>query len=230
MDTRALLDSLLNSTQAAVKKGQNAAESRLGMPAEGEERDAMVKGLKTGALAAGAMALLLGTKTGRKVGGTALKLGSIAALGGLGYKAFQQWQSSQSQVETNDAPQFIDKLAPPQAQSRSISLLKAMIAAAKADGHIDAEERNKIMGQIEQAGLGADAEALIRGEIDKPLDPKAVAAEADSTESAVEIYLTSRLMIDRDNTMESAYLDQLANALSLDASLVEQLESEIAAS
>jgi len=56
----------------------------------------MLRGLGKGAAAAGALALLVGTKGGRRVTGTALKLGSLAALGGVGYTAYRNWQEKQS--------------------------------------------------------------------------------------------------------------------------------------
>ena len=49
---------------------------------------------KDNPLAAGALvAVLLGTDTGRQVGGAALKLGGIAAIGGLAYKAYQNYKN-----------------------------------------------------------------------------------------------------------------------------------------
>ncbi len=52
---------------------------------------------KDNPLAAGALvAVLLGTDTGRQVGGAALKLGGIAAIGGLAYKAYQNYKNGES--------------------------------------------------------------------------------------------------------------------------------------
>ena len=76
-----------------MQQGQTLAEQKLGIPAEGAERDSMLSGMKTGAAAAGILALLLGTRTGRKVTGLGLKVGSVAALGGLAYQMYQRWQA-----------------------------------------------------------------------------------------------------------------------------------------
>ena len=103
-----------------------------------------------------------------------------------------------------------------------------MIAAAKADGHIDSDEREKIRQQVQRFGLDDSAIATLKSELDKPLDPKDIAAGADSPEAAAEIYLASLLVIDVDNTMERAYLNALAQELKLSAELVRQLEADVA--
>ncbi|MFM2320470.1 MAG: hypothetical protein RLZZ215_3091, partial [Pseudomonadota bacterium] len=91
MDINHLLEQLLKTSKDTVQQGQTLAEQKLGIPAEGAERDSMLSGMKTGAAAAGILALLLGTRTGRKVTGLGLKVGSVAALGGLAYQMYQRW-------------------------------------------------------------------------------------------------------------------------------------------
>ena len=55
---------------------------------------------KDNPLAAGALvAVLLGTGTGRQVTGTALKLGGLAAIGGLAYKAYQNYKNGDQPAE-----------------------------------------------------------------------------------------------------------------------------------
>ena len=60
------------------------------------------------------------------------------------------------------------------------SLLQAMIAAAKADGHVTADERARIDGQLANLGLEDEAAALIAAELDAPLDVDRIAALAGS--------------------------------------------------
>ncbi len=62
MDTKSFLDELLKTGKDLAGKGQAIAEEKLQMPAEGAERDAKMDGIKKGAMAAGVLALLLGTK------------------------------------------------------------------------------------------------------------------------------------------------------------------------
>ena len=60
MDAKAILDRLLDSSQRATQAGIQMAEDKAIIPPAGDERTAMMKGLGTGALAAGAVALLFG--------------------------------------------------------------------------------------------------------------------------------------------------------------------------
>lgn len=100
-----------------------------------------------------------------------------------------------------------------------------MIAAAKADGHIDAKEGAKIEGLVSKLELDAATAKLIKTELAKPLDPKDIAAAADSP-AAAEIYLTSLLVIDVANKKERAYLDQLAEHLKIPRDLAQQMEDQ----
>lgn len=226
MDAQALLDNLLQSGRKLAAQGQDIAEEKLGMPAAGEQRDAMLSGMGKGALAAGALALLLGTKGGRKLGGTALKLGSVAAIGGVAYTAYQNWQKEQGNAAVKLIP--INELTGEQADLRSLILLKAMIAAAKADGHIDEQELVTIKDEMVKLGLGTSAVDFFRDEAGKPLNVKDVVADVSDAETAAEVYLASKLLLNLDNADEKDYLDQLVAALGLDDSLVAELDRAVA--
>ncbi len=225
MDAKSLLESLFETGKQYAQQGRNLAEEKLGVPEEGSERDAMMSGLGKGALAAGALAMLLGTGAGRRLTGSALKIGSLAAVGGLAYKTFQNWQSSQSKGQELGKP--INELEGPEANDRSLALVKAMIAAAKADGHIDAAERERINGQINKMQLDDSTFAFLKQEIDQPLDVVDIARHADSPESAAEIYVASLLVIDVDSEKERAYLNELARELDLPNELAAELENKV---
>ena len=94
MNAKSLLEELLSTGREMAAKGQAAVEKKLDIEEPGEKRDATISGLKTGAVAAGVMALLVGTKSGRKLTGSALKLGSLAAVGGIAWQAYQNWSAS----------------------------------------------------------------------------------------------------------------------------------------
>ncbi len=226
MDARALLEQLLASGTDLVQQGQHKAEEVLGVPEAGEQRDAMLSGIGKGALAAGVLGLLLGTKSGRRVGGAAVKLGSLAAIGGLAYKAFQDWQAKQNtEVPTDVQP--VNQLTGPAADKRSRILLKAMLGAAKADGHIDEAELAMIKEKVAGLGIDQNVAQFIQNEIATPVDVAALANEVEDVESAAEVYLASRMVIDVDNEAERQYLDALAKALKLPNALVQQLESAV---
>ncbi len=240
MNTQSFLDELLKTGKDLASKGQAIAEEKLKLPEEGEERDAKLDGMKKGAMAAGVLALLLGTGAGRRVTGSALKIGSLAAIGGIGYKAYQNWMAQRNATEQgyediakeaagegrgDGSLVNFDKLDPEQANERSQTLLKAMVAAAKADGHLNSKEEAAIKEQIVKLDLGDEVADILQEEIAKPLDVKEIAALAKDQAMASEIYLVSAVVTDQENTMEREYLDTLARTMELPDALVAQLQS-----
>ncbi|GEO85426.1 MULTISPECIES: tellurite resistance TerB family protein [Alphaproteobacteria] len=194
---------------------------------------------KDNPLATGAIvAMLLGTKTGRELAGGALKIGGLAAIAGLGYQAYKNYQAGKA---PQDAAEVEPKLLPPPAGSPfsvetpaasndfALTLVRAMIAAAKCDGHIDAAERARIMDKIQLSGLGAEAGAFIEAELAAPIDVDALVGAAVSEEQKVELYTASRLAIDPDSRAERGYLDMLAGRLGLADGLVDHIEATVAA-
>ena len=216
MDMKSLLDQLLQSGKDMAQQGQSTAEQKLGIPSEGVDRDAVLSGLKSGAAAAGVLALLLGTQAGRRVTGAAVKVGGLAALGGVAYQMYRQWNAGASSAATVPTAEPA-QLSAPQAPKASIELLlKAMIAAAKADGHIDSAELEKIRTQLGSLNLGEKASDMILEELARPLDVKALAALTNGDMAiALEVYLVSASMLDASDAVEQAYLEDLRVALQL---------------
>ncbi len=194
-----------------------------------------VKGLATGGVAGGLAGVLLGGKSSKKLAKGALKLGGTAALAGLAYKAYTHWQASRSGAATAPEPAMKDitpegtgflPAAAAQHEAKSLAILSAMIAAAKADGHIDAEEQRQIFGKLDELDLGTAEKAFVIDELRKPLDIDAVVKSAVTPELAVEIYAASCLAIDPDDPAEQAYLAMLASRLKLDPGLKAAVETE----
>lgn len=173
--------------------------------------------LTKGAVAGGLLGVLL-SGGGRRLLGTGVQVGGAALIGGLAYKAYQDWQSSKS-------PDQAQLPAPPPTDDFSISLLQAMIAATKADGTVTATERAQITAQLPQLGLGSDAAAMIAAELDAPFDPNRIAALAQSEAEASQIYAASLLAVDPEGLAEKGYLAMLAARLNLDPGLVQHLHA-----
>lgn len=227
MNAQQIMDLLLKTGRDYVDKGVDIAQEKLDIPEDPDARKAMLSTAGKGALAAGAIAALLGTKTGRKLTGTTLKLGSLAAVGGLAYQTYQEWQKQSSgQIEV--AGNSVNELSDNAKEKRSVGLLKAMIAAAQVDGHIDDTERSKIVEQIKALGLQSDTAQSIEDELKQPVDIKTLAESADSPEAAAEMYLVSRIILDVDKVQERLFLNELASALGLEADLVNSLETKLA--
>jgi len=175
----------------------------------------------TGAAGLAAGMLLSGGKLGKLAGNTA-KLGALAALGGLAYNAWQNHQNAKSAPATPDA--FIPPADDVQAQEQlGKTLVRAMIAAAKADGRIDADEREAIFAKLEAMPLSSEEKAWVFDELSGPLDINAVVARADTPEHAAEIYAASLVAITADTASERAYLDTLATKLRLEPGLIEEI-------
>jgi uncharacterized membrane protein YebE (DUF533 family) len=189
-----------------------------------------------GAALGGIAGLLLGSKGGKKMAGTALQVGGVAALGGLAYTAWKNWQAQQA----GQAPEGGDGAAKaegtvflPKAEAErndlSLTLLSAMIAAGKADGHLDGDEQGRIFAKADESLLSAEEKGFLMDQMRRPLDLDALAAKAATPERAAEIYAASRLAIDPDHAAEKDYLDRLAARLGLDPGLRASIETEVAA-
>ena len=232
MNTQAFLDELLKTGKDYANQGRKIAEEKLQIPEDDDKRNATLDGMKKGAIAAGVLALLLGTGAGRRVTGSALKIGSLAAIGGIAWKAYQNWMNQKEQVaeEVKDMAENakiipLNDLDEDEANKRSQILLRAMIAAAKSDGHINQKEIAAIDEQIVKLNLSSEVASLLKDEIEKPLDVKEVAALAENSAIAAEIYLVSAVVTDKENSMEKAYLEELAKAMKLPDALVAQLQA-----
>jgi uncharacterized membrane protein YebE (DUF533 family) len=195
-------------------------------------------GIGGGALAGGLAGILLGTKQGRKIAGTAATVGGMALVGALAYGAYKNWQSGRAPVQADAGRPSVPLLPPPrdtpfnpasesEQQSLGLSLMRAMIAAAKSDGHVDATEQANIFAQLDKLNLSAEEKAFVLDELRKPLDVDAVASGARTPEQAAEIYVASLLAIDVDNPAERGYLAMLAARLNLDPKLVDHLHATV---
>ncbi|MCG9230645.1 tellurite resistance TerB family protein [Vibrio diabolicus] len=221
MDLKSLLNQALKSD--LLKQGADA----LGKQTNNIKSSSNSSSLKTqgaGAVGGGLIGMLMGSKKSKKmtkkIGSGALKVGGAAALGALAYKVYNDWQAKQS-------GQGVHETFDPDDSKHSVLILKAMIGAAKADGHVDEEE----MARIEQAlaDMGADEHVrqLVQQELNKPLDPAEIANQATSPQQASEIYLASLIVADEQNFMEKAYLQELAKQLQLSPEVTQQLEVQV---
>lgn len=180
----------------------------------------------TGAAVGGALALLLGSRRGRSLGGKALKYGSIAAIAALAWKAYQEHQAKQGASPTPPGPTAgFEALPPPQLELHSQAMLKAMIAAAKSDGHMDDRERGLVDAELKRLDSDPATRRWVEDELRRPVEPAEVARVVGSPEMAAEVYLASLLVVDETSTMERAYLDELARQLQLAPELKADLET-----
>jgi uncharacterized membrane protein YebE (DUF533 family) len=168
-----------------------------------------------GAATGGLAGLLLGSKTGRKLA----TYGGLAALGAIAWRAYSQ---GRSEPQHQGSPAAVEH--PP---TEDHTVLRAVLAAARVDGHIDGRERALIDQEIARRGGDTSLRSWIETELRAPLDPQSIAADvAGDALLASEVYLASALVVGEAGYLERAYLDGLAEHLSLDAGLRRRLETE----
>ena len=187
-----------------------------------------------GAAAGGLAGVLLNSKHTRKFAGTALQVGAAAVLGGLAYKAFQDYRAGRPVIPQGlqDAIQgMLAGTGPASSGDRAARLtdrtqehtatllLRAMIASAMADGRLDAVERQRLIDRVEASELSQDERAFLETLIEKPDAPAALAASVASPEEAAQVYLAAFIAIDADTAIE------LAEKLALDPRLRANLEA-----
>ncbi|MDO8909039.1 MAG: tellurite resistance TerB family protein [Pseudohongiella sp.] len=230
MDANRLLEQFMGANRVNTDDSGNAqGNSALGGMLGG--------GFGKGAAVGGVLGLLLGSKKMRKMAGGVIGYGGAAAAGAVAYKAYQNWQQGK-QVQTapiatpadlhNVDPRFLPPPANPTAgQNFSLTLISAMIAAAKADGHIDAKEQTVIFEQVEKMSLDAESKAFVFDALRKPVDIDLLVSGVQGIEQASEVYLVSRIAIDVDHPAERAYLQVLVHRLNLPSDLVAHLDHQV---
>lgn len=189
-----------------------------------------------GAVAGGILGLLVGNKKARKMAGGLIGYGGAAAAGALAFKAYQNWQQGK-QVATapvatpadlnNVDPRFIPAPESNGNNNFALTLITAMIAAAKADGHIDAREQTVIFEHVEKLSLDAESKGFVFDALRQPVDLATIVAKVQGVEQASEVYLVSRLVADGDHPAERMYMEALAHRLNLPKDLVAHLDHQV---
>jgi uncharacterized membrane protein YebE (DUF533 family) len=229
LDPQQLLDQLLGAkTGDNLRSAGRQVKDRL-------DQAGGANAFAGGAIAGGLLGMLLGGGRARRRGGT-FGYGSAAVLGALAMRAYQSYEQQRAtRAPRTAAP---GSVAPQQAAASTLPhtlpaadgspfelvLVRAMIGAAKADGHIDAAEQRRLFAEVERIGLDADAKAYVFDLLTRDIDIESLASAVTSEAQAAELFLAARLGIDVDEPAERAYLDALASRLDLPDELRAQLE------
>jgi uncharacterized membrane protein YebE (DUF533 family) len=227
MNTKNITDLLGQLLGSNVDHPHNHSKQK--HPAKSEFTDglsSLISDKGGAALAGGALGLLLGSKSGRKMGGKVLTYGGLAVLGTLAYKAYRNYQVQTTGPSQPEAQSF-EQLPASEAEIHSKAILVALIAAAKADGHIDDREQQLIDQEIAKFTTPDDLRHWIGRELKKPLDPADVAKSATTETMAAEMYLASLLAVDSQNFMEKSYVDELARQMKLPPGLKAELAQQV---
>ena len=211
---------VLNSSGLGSALGTLTEKAKSTASTLGREAPGGVGGL----LGAGALGALLGTMLSKDV----VKNAALVGAGAVAWNFYQKW-SQKGQVPAASPSSSAAAPAPSssvQADPTAMLLLEAMVFAARADGHIDASERERIEQAVRHMFPGQDVDSLLNSLMGASLNPASLAARVQSAEQGEDVYRLSCLIVDIDHFMERGYLDGLAQALRIPAVRKEELERE----
>ncbi|MGI9435053.1 MAG: tellurite resistance TerB family protein [Geminicoccaceae bacterium] len=178
-----------------------------------------------------ALGVLLGGGVKGGIGGALM-----AILGTTAYDALNKGKSIQEKMANAREKDLPVGMRPPETideaealENRALLALKAMVAAAKADGQIDQRERERILDKVRDAGADDDLRDFIAKEAAAPLDIDALVREVPDQQAAAQVYAASLLAINVDSEGERAYLRDLSKKLGLDDQVVASLHSVLGA-
>ncbi|WP_119459257.1 DUF533 domain-containing protein [Rhodospirillaceae bacterium SYSU D60014] len=162
---------------------------------------------------------------GGLTGGGMMRGAGLAALGTLAYRAYQNYQAKQggqtdaqggAAAQTTDTNVSMD-------DREALLLIRGMIAAANADGKIDADERQRIASKLQEAGADQGDRAFIEREMSSPIALDELLRQVNGQEEAEEFYLASELAIEADTDAERSYLRYLADRLKIPQDRIQEL-------
>jgi uncharacterized membrane protein YebE (DUF533 family) len=201
-----------------------------------------------GGVAGGALVSALTSKSGRKAAKSVAQIGGLAAVGALAWNAYKKYQgntSASAPQEMVPGPQHpqepvpatavwqrlpqeqFDTLAAPESNSQGLLVLRTMISAAMADGHLGPEEQKYIFKQLDH--LDPQERSLLFDELRNPLSCGELAAQASDPVVAIEMYTAAALTLDMNCLMAKEFMAQLARGLNLPDALINSIHDNSSA-
>jgi uncharacterized membrane protein YebE (DUF533 family) len=215
------------ATRVGEATGARDALSRATGNADADELLAKLKAVvqnspfAAGTAAGGLGGLVLGTRAGRAIAANAARIGALAMIGGLAYKAMQNYQAGKPLITgattTEAAPAGSGFEPDAVTHDAAVHYIQAMVAAATADGRID-DAGDRIIGGLKQAGLDSEAEAFLANELNDPR-PVQTWLVPQVTAGGHAIYTAARIAITVDSPAEKQFLKSLAQALEINPTL-----------
>ncbi|WP_282396122.1 tellurite resistance TerB family protein [Pseudomonas sp. PS01298] len=227
MNTSDLLEQLLRAGQPGSGTAGGGLGGLLGGLLKGTNSANAPAGGGLGGLLGGLGGMLGGGAAARPAQGRTggMNYAALASLGMMAFQAYQAWQSQQA-AKPQAAFQTVDQLHGAEAEAHSHAVLRALIAAAKADGEIDEKERQLISNEVRRHTDDPQLQQWLDAEIAKPLDAADFAEFAEDPAVAAEMYVASVLLVDDQQEAERNYLDDLAGQLQIDPQLQLLLEQQ----
>ena len=187
-----------------------------------------------GGLAGGALVSAMTTKSGRKTAKSVAKIGSLAAVGALAWGAYKKYQGGSAPTEQAQVvpevwqqlpQQQFDALASGAQESQGLLVLRTMISAAMADGHLGPDEQTQIFERLDSLGLSAEERSTLFDELRNPMACNVLAAQVTDPVIAIEMYTAAAMTVDASCLTAGEFLKQLSTGLNLPEQLVASIHS-----
>ncbi|HEV2605295.1 MAG TPA: DUF533 domain-containing protein [Microvirga sp.] len=209
--------------------GQSTGSSAAGTSSAGQPSGGPAGGAGGSSAQAGGSKASTGTSSGQ----TGASTGSTGASSG-GAQASSSATGAQRPASGGAVLSSPFQLDPPQSsgfhpishtEDDALLFLRAMVAAASADGQIDEAERSRITKGLVSAGVDEESTRWLEREMASPADVEELSAGVKTPEKAAQIYTAARLVVDPDTIQEREFLRRLAESLDLDEALRSQIDS-----
>ena len=170
----------------------------------------------------------LGDLLGGVLGGQGQSAGG--GLSDLIGAALNQFGNAEQAAQSGLQPRSFEEHSPDidqrQASDQATIMIRAMVNAAKADGRVDKEEQQKIMGKL--GSVTQDEIDFVNNELSQPLE---VEGFAKSVPAGMEnqVYAMSLMAIDLDSNTEAKYLHQLSQAMGIEPEVCNQIHKQLGA-
>jgi uncharacterized membrane protein YebE (DUF533 family) len=102
-----------------------------------------------------------------------------------------------------------------------------MINAAKADGRIDKQETERLVGKLQEDGISDEEQRFVMEEMRKPMDTDAIVQAVPNEQVAAQIYTASLMAINVDTDAEKRYMQELASKLGLSRQVMAYLHQAV---
>lgn len=149
-----------------------------------------------------------------------------AGLGSLLGAAMSQIGGGSSEKSFDPGQFFGQEQDYQQVTDQATLMVRAMINAAKADGQVDQEEQQKILGKL--GDVTQDEIEFVRRELSAPLDIDDFVRSIPD-ELAQQVYTVSLMAIDLDSQAEARYLHQLAQGTGISAEVSNAIHEQLGA-
>lgn len=211
------LDAILGQLQGALGgQGAGGLADRAGDFLR-KDQVGTLSGAQIGGIGALAGAVLGGGFRGAARGGAMAMLGTLAL---AALKNAQARRSGASPMAAAAAPEEVAAVTAP---GNERLLLQAMISAAKADGQIDQQEMQQLVGRVSEGSVTDEEKRFVLEQMAAPVDVAGLAAQVTSPAQAAQVYAAALMAIVNDNEAERQFLRDLARALQLDDATVAEL-------